>query len=111
MPKEAHMQYKMIVLQLLEQHPEIRDQLKRHRQMLPTMERYARELKTRHEAWKDRLFQEMPASDENQIASEALELALKELEDRLPSGSPRDDKEPLSLEGAMASIRRHTPRG
>ena len=105
------MQYKMIVLQLLEQHPEIRDQLKRNRQMLPTMERYAQELKTRHEAWKDRLFQEMPASDENQIASEALELALKELEDRLPSGSPRDDKEPLSLEGAMASIRRHTPRG
>ena len=29
----------------------------------------------------------MPGSDESQIASEALELALKELEDRLPSGS------------------------
>ena len=105
------MQYKTIVLQLLEQHPEVRDQLKRHRQMLPTMERYARELKTRHEAWKDRLSQAMPGSDESQIASEALELALKELEDRLPSGSPRDDKEALVLEGAMASIRRPTPRG
>ena len=105
------MQYKTIVLQLLEQHPEIRDQLKRQRQMLPTMEHFARDLKTRHEAWKDRLFQAMPDSDESQIASEALELALKELEDRLPSGSPRDDKEPLSLDGAMASIRRLTPRG
>ena len=36
------MQYKTIVLQLLEQHPEIRDQLKRQRQMLPTMERSPR---------------------------------------------------------------------
>ena len=100
------MQYKTIILQLLEQHPEIHDQLKRHRQMLPTMERYARELKTRHEAWKDRLFQEMPGSDESQIASEALELALKELEDRLPSGSPRDDKEPLSRTEAHDHFKR-----
>ena len=105
------MQYKTIVLQLLEQNPEIRDQLKRQRQILPTLERFAQELKTRHEAWKDQLSQAMPGSDENQIASEALELALKELEDRLPSGSPRGDQEPLSLEGAMASIRRHTQRG
>ena len=105
------MQYKTIILQLLEQHPEIHDQLKRHRQMLPTMERYARELKTRHEAWKDRLFQEMPGSDESQIASEALELALKEVEDRLPTGSHPGDMEPLSLDAAMAFIRRPMPRG
>jgi FtsZ-binding cell division protein ZapB len=103
------MQYKTIVLQLLEQHPQIRDQLRKTRQMLPTMERYASELKTRHEAWKDRLSQLTPGSDESQIASEALELALKELETRLPSGSPRDDKEALSLDEAMAFIRRHTP--
>jgi hypothetical protein len=103
------MQYKNIVLQLLEQNPEIRDQLKRDRQMLPTMERYARDLKTRHEAWKERLSQAMPGSDESQIASEALELALKEVEACLPTASHPDDKEALSLDAAMASIRRHTP--
>ncbi len=32
------MQYKTIVLQLLEQRPEIYDQLRRHRQVLLTME-------------------------------------------------------------------------
>jgi hypothetical protein len=37
-------------------------------------------------------------------------MAVKELEDRLPSGSPPDDNQPLSLDGAMAFIRRHTSR-
>lgn len=105
------MQYKTIILQLLEQNPQVRDQLKRDRQMLPTMERYALELKTRHEAWKETLSQTMPGSDETQIASEALELALKEVEDRLPAGSHPDDKEALSLDAAMAFIRRPMPRG
>ena len=45
-----------------------------------------------------------------QIASEALELAVKELEDRLPPVSPPDGQEPLSLEQAMALIRRPTPK-
>ena len=105
------MQYKTIILHLLEQNPQLRDQLKRDRQMLPTMERYALELKTRHEAWKETLSRTMPGSDESQIASEALELALKEVEDRLPTASRRDDKEALSLDAAMASIRRPSPRG
>jgi hypothetical protein len=105
------MQYKTIVLHLLEQHPQIRHQLKKDRQMLPTMERYASELKTRHAAWKETLSLATPGSDESQIASEALELALKELEDHLPSASPRDGTEPLSLDAAMAFIRGRTPRG
>ena len=57
------------------------------------------------------LCQARPGSDPSQIASEALEMALKELEDRLPSASPQNDHEPLSLDAAMAFIRRHTPRG
>ena len=52
---------------------------------------YARELKTSHEAWKETLSQARPGSDPSQIASEALEMALKELEDRLPSASPPDE--------------------
>lgn len=103
------MQYKTIILQLLQQRQEIHDQLRSQRMLLPTLERYASQLKTRHEAWKDRLSQEKPGSDASQIASEALEIALKELEDSLPSGPPPDESEPLSLEAAMAFIRRHTP--
>ncbi|HEV3446704.1 MAG TPA: hypothetical protein VG099_18825 [Gemmataceae bacterium] len=105
------MQYKTIVLHLLEQHPGIYDPLRRQRQVLPAMEHYARELRNLHLAWKETLTQERPDSDPSQIASEALELALKDLEERLLSGSPRDGQEALSLDQAMAFIRRHTPRG
>jgi hypothetical protein len=103
------MQYKTIVLELLQQRPEMHNQLRSKRMLLPTLERYASELKASHEAWKDHLSQARPGSDRSQIASEALEIALKELQDRLPSGSPPDENEPLSVEGAMAFIRRHTP--
>jgi hypothetical protein len=103
------MPYKTIILELLQQQREMQEELRRTRSLLPTLEFYARELKTSHEAWKELLSQAKPGSHPSQIASEALEIALKELEDRLPSGSPPDETEPLSLGGAMAFVRRHTP--
>ncbi|MFL5241547.1 MAG: hypothetical protein ACJ8FY_05520 [Gemmataceae bacterium] len=105
------MQYKTIVLELLQQQPEIHDQLRRDRKLLATVEMYARELKASHEAWKETLGKERPDSDQNQIAFEALEMALKDLEDRLPSASLRSDNEPISLDAAMAFIKGHTSRG
>jgi hypothetical protein len=73
------------------------------------MELYAGKLKTSHEAWKDILLETNPVSEESQISSEALEFALTEMENFFPSLSPPENGEPLSLEGAMAFIRRHTP--
>ncbi len=107
--KEAFMQYKTIILQLLQQHPAMHEQLRKDRTLLPTLERYANQLKIRHETWKDHLSQAKPGSDPSQIASEALEMALKELENCLPSESPPNDNATLSLDEAMAFIRRHTP--
>jgi hypothetical protein len=103
------MHYKTIVLELLQQRPEWYDQLCKHRMLLPTLDLFAKELKSRHDAWKDRLAQAKPGSDPTQIASEALELALQGLEDLLPSESPPDGSEPLSLDAAMAFLGRHTP--
>src|SRR5207244_13441885 len=59
-PKETNMQYKTIVLELLQQRPQTHDQLRKDRKLLPTVEMYARELKTSHEAWKKTLGQERP---------------------------------------------------
>ena len=56
-PKETTMQYKTMILELLQQRPEMHDQLRKERKLLTTMERYARELKTSHEAWKELLSQ------------------------------------------------------
>jgi hypothetical protein len=108
---EMTMQYKTIVLELLQQRTEMHDQLRRERKLLAAMEQFARELKTSHQAWKEQLSELRPGSDPSQIMSEALEMAIKELEDRLPPVSPPESNEELSLDGAMAFIRRHTSRG
>ena len=80
------MRYKSITLRLLEQNPEIFDLLLRTHTLLPTLARFAKELKASHERWKDQLSSK--DGSESRIASEALENAVKELEDRLASDEP-----------------------
>ena len=103
------MQYKTIALELLQEQPMLYEQLRSSKRLLPTMDAYAIDLKTSHEAWKERLGQARPGSDPAQIASSALELAIEELRDRLPSESSPNETEPLSLDAAMNFIRRHSP--
>jgi hypothetical protein len=104
------MHYKTIIMELLEQRPRIREELRQSRKLLPTLEFYASELKDSHDDWKDRLQQSKPDSDPSQIASQAMELALKDLQDHLPSESNQHETEALSLDRAMAHINRHTSR-
>jgi chromosome segregation ATPase len=105
------MQYKTIILELLQQRPQMHQQLRDQRKLLSTLEEYAKELKASHEAWKEQLSQAKPGSEASQISSEAFEMALKELEDRLPPASRADDHEPLSLDQAMAFVRKPSSRG
>jgi hypothetical protein len=86
-PKEATMHYKTIALELLEDRPQLKAHLQQHRQMLLAVESCAQTLKSFHEHWKAQLTAARPPSDPSQIASEALELALRDLADRLPSES------------------------
>ena len=103
-------QYKTIVLELLqEQYPALHEQLRRERMLLPALNGYAASLKRHHDTWMERLSQKRPDSDPVQIASEAMELALLDLRDDLPSGSEASAPEPLSLDAAMDFLRRHTP--
>ena len=104
------MQYKSIIHDLLQQRPQMHDQLRKSRKLLPALEQYARELKTSHEAWKEMLLQLRPGSDPTQIASEAMEMAVKEMEDRLPSASYQDGKEAQLLDATMLFLRRPTSR-
>jgi hypothetical protein len=91
------MQYKTICLQMIQERPEMYDQLLSKRILLPTLDRLSSELRASHQTWKDLLSQAKPGSSESQIASEALEIALKELEDSLPPAYPQNEDEPLSL--------------
>ena len=105
-------QYKTIVLEMIqEQYPALQAALRARRMLLPTVNLQATALKRYHETWIDRLGLKWPERDPIQIASEAMELAIEDLRDDLrcespPSGTPA---EPLSLDAAIASIRRPLP--
>ena len=105
------MQYKTIILELLQQRPQIHEQLRRERKLLTTLEFYAMELKDCHEDAMEQLRQLKPGSEASQISSEAMEMALKEMEDRLPIVFPADDHETLSLDKAMAFVSSPSSRG
>jgi hypothetical protein len=104
------MQYKTIILELLQQRPQLHDRLRKDRMLLPAMEHYAQELKESHEALQQFLEQARPGSHPSQTASEALEMALMELEDRLPAVPLKSGQESLSLDEAMEFLRNHTSR-
>ena len=103
------MQYKTIVLELLWERADLHEQLRQTHSLLPTLGTLAKELKASHETWKETLAKAKPDSQPSQIASEALEMAVKDLVDQLPPASPPDDGE--ALDEAMAFIRSHTSNG
>jgi hypothetical protein len=104
------MHYKTIVHELLLQRPPMHEQLRKERKLLTALELYAQELKTSHEGWKELLTPLRPGSNPDQISSEAMELAAKELEDRLPAESPQNESgERLFLDAAMLFIRSRSP--
>ncbi len=59
------------------------------RKLLPTMELYAQRTEDQPRSLEGNPLGARPGSDQSQIASEAMEMALKELEDRLPTVFPR----------------------
>ena len=103
------MQYMTMVLEILKQRPQLQDQLRKDRKLLPMMEQYARELKESHLGWMKLLSRLRSGSEKDQISSEALELALKELAHRLPSDSHRYKNEAVFLDATMLFVRRHSP--
>ena len=102
--KEPTMQYMTICLQMIQDRPGMYDQLLNNRTLLPTLERYAKDLKDRHEFWMEQLSQTRPGSSPSQIASEAGEIALKELEDSLPPVYPQDEEDRCRSTGQWRSL-------
>jgi len=105
------MQYKTIALELLRQQTELYEHLRTTRRLMPAMESSASELKASHAAWKETLSKAKPGSNPIQIASEAMEMAIQEMEGRLRHASQAEEPEAFSLDQAMASIRSHSSHG
>ncbi|HWB10529.1 MAG TPA: hypothetical protein VG826_14970 [Pirellulales bacterium] len=105
--------YKTIVLELLQDRPALHEQLRANGTLLQSMEQLAVAFRACHLERMKELGAARPGSDPAQLSSEALELALQELEDSLPPASPPDEgsMEKLSLDQAMAFLYRHMPAG
>ncbi|MGO9470507.1 MAG: hypothetical protein ACLQVF_40970 [Isosphaeraceae bacterium] len=107
------MRYITICQEMLEeQYPMLCDRLKKERRFLAALKGCALDLKDSHVAWMNELRRANPQRSIDQIASEALELALETLKGDLPFESPKIEHaaEALSLDQAMESIRRPTSR-
>src|SRR5260221_10597790 len=98
------MLYKTMTLELIQQRPQMYERLLRQRNLLPTLDHYSLELKSIHDLWKERLAQTKPGSNPTQIASEALEMALRDLADSLPTESSQNDDALLSTDAEPANL-------
>lgn len=106
------MQYKTLILEMLtDQTPRLYEQLRQERMMLAAVEMLARSLRARHETWKVKLLQQNLGLDSTQNASAALEIALQETQDHLQRAYPFPEWEVLSLDRAMAFLRKHMSDG
>lgn len=104
------MLYKTIVQELLEQQTELYESLRSTRQLAPALENLALVLRASHDIWRQQLLSLNPQSEMSQISSEALELATEELVNLLRSESAQLEAEPLSLDQAMAFIKKHSSK-
>ena len=103
------MHYKSIALELIQDRPGLYERLRMSKRLLPSMEAYAEDLKNLHDDWKATLEKSRPHTDPYTIAAEALEMAIQDLQDRLPCETPTDEADPLSLADAIRFVRTHTP--
>lgn len=102
------MQYRTIVLGLIHRHPQTYQQLCSSRRLLPTADLYAEQLKATHQSWKGRLSKANPHCNSLQLEGESLELAIRDLENYLVAHFQANESDPLSLDAAMAFLRRRT---
>ncbi|MEZ6063990.1 MAG: hypothetical protein R3C19_26900 [Planctomycetaceae bacterium] len=103
------MRYKTIVLELIGLRPRHHERLACSGRLTSTLEELAMQLRGRHLELIDKLRRVRPESADVQLSSEAMEIAVHELELDLNSESPENDDETFSLDAAMAYVRRHTP--
>ena len=101
------MQYKTIVMELLEQNPELYNQLKQDRKLLETIDVMALELKASHEQMIAELAEQQPDVAYSVICSQATEIAIAEVQQRLAPTSDHETGEAM-LEQLMASVMQHS---
>lgn len=104
------MQYKTILLELLQQQPRLHEQLRTSRQLLALVEAGAVELKTIHKHWKEQLAGN-PNIVPGLLSAAAMEYAQHEMKARLQRVSNQIEHETLTLDSILALVRSPTSQG
>jgi len=96
-------------MELIKQRPNLHDRLASSGRLTSTMEQLAVQLRDNHRQLTEQLREARPGSADIQLNSEAMEIAVNEIEQTLPDESPENDEAVFSLDAAIAYVRRHTP--
>jgi hypothetical protein len=91
-------QYLTITLELIEANPTLHERLRQKRELLTTLHQLGKELKASHRVLLHRLRDQRPGDDLRLLQSQALELAVAELQDRLSSSDLADETATTSPE-------------
>jgi len=94
--------YKTMVLELLKASA-MYEALQSQRKLLEALDRYSALLKDSHESWTQQLSRQRPGSDKAQVESEAMELALREIQELMASSLPASPSSDDSLPSETAS--------
>ncbi len=103
------MYYRTIVLELLQEQTTLHERLRESQTLMQAVDRCAAHLKSRHEFWITELRHSKTAMHQSQLSSSALELAIQEFRDDLTPETTEDDTSALTLDEAMAFLRRLPP--
>lgn len=103
------MNYKTITLELIQEFPLLYEQLRCVKRLLPAMDAYAIDLREDHLETMAAMARRWPGSDSRQISAEALEIAIRNLRERLRSASPPDETDPAALDAATSGRRNPSP--
>jgi hypothetical protein len=99
------MHYKTIVLELLESPPALYEQLRASGSLLSTMNKLASLLRDLHLQTLEELQQAQPSESQAALSSEAMELAVHQLQQSLLPAEP--NSETFSLDQAMLYLKHH----
>jgi hypothetical protein len=103
------MQYKTIILELIQQNEPLHDRLRSNRSLLATVDRLAAQLKAAHEIYLNQMTMQEPMASRPAVSQQALEMAIKEAEEQLMAMTPAEVTVPGAASTSVAAGSKTSP--
>ena len=103
------MQYKTIILELIQQNEPLHDRLRSNRSLLATVDRLAAQLKAEHEIYLNEMTMQEPTASRPAASQQAFEMAIKEAQEQLVAMTPAEVMVPAADSTSVAAGSRTSP--